>query len=113
MFLTCVCMQQFGWNILFKLLFSCCSKFAVRYKQLHGGVDDNAFWPGHLLDKLRLCMPPYDKPTLEPGSRALFQQTRGEIPVNQGYASLDTWQANDGGYIQQGTYDPYFNKSIV
>ncbi|CAH1783951.1 unnamed protein product, partial [Owenia fusiformis] len=29
---------------------------AIRYQQLHGRVQENVFWPGHLLDKLRLHM---------------------------------------------------------
>ncbi|KAJ8301596.1 hypothetical protein KUTeg_020583, partial [Tegillarca granosa] len=35
---------------------------AIRFKNLYGKLDENVFWPGHLLQRFRLCMPPYDKP---------------------------------------------------
>ncbi|XP_013411229.1 uncharacterized protein LOC106174281 [Lingula anatina] len=90
------------------------SKFAVRYKQLHGNIDDNAFWPGHLLDKIRLCMPPYDNPQHEPGARSMFRNTTtGELRTNHGYDNdLNLWPVNDSGCIQMGMYDPYKNKPL-
>ncbi|CAH1265016.1 EFCAB12 [Branchiostoma lanceolatum] len=80
----------------------------VRFKKLAGSdtpntssVDDNAFWPGQLLDKMRLCMCPEDKPPAE--SHTLFHNTRHKPPSNWGYDNNDrTWPISDSGYVQYG-----------
>ncbi|XP_019634126.1 PREDICTED: EF-hand calcium-binding domain-containing protein 12-like [Branchiostoma belcheri] len=79
----------------------------VRFKKLvssdtpnASSVDDNAFWPGHLLDKLRLCMCPEDKPPAEP--HTLFHNTQNKPPTNWGYENKETWPVSDRGYIQYG-----------
>ena len=62
-------------------------------------ADDNAFWPGQLLDKLRLCMPQN-----EPRASAVFTNVRQERKVYPGYNNdLNTWAVNDSGYVQYGT----------
>ncbi|KAL5015165.1 hypothetical protein ScPMuIL_009435 [Solemya velum] len=87
------------------------SHLAVRYQQLHGSVDDNAFWPGHLLDKLRLCMPPYDKHVKWNKSDILFSRMKTQRPTNIGYNSGNSaWPINQYGCVQVGIHDPYRNK---
>ncbi|XP_064633040.1 EF-hand calcium-binding domain-containing protein 12-like [Lineus longissimus] len=85
------------------------SKFAARYKDLHG-CDMNAFWPGHLLDKLRLCMPPYDshKPA---GVTAMFQPIMREKKIYHGYDNdINTLPVGDNGHSQFTCVDPYIRK---
>ncbi|VDI41856.1 Hypothetical predicted protein [Mytilus galloprovincialis] len=84
----------------------------TRYQQLHGSIDTNAFWPGHLLDKVRLCMPPYDKqhPSLN-SSNALFRDVginrrSHVVPIRENSA----WPVNEYGFVQNGIYDPYARK---
>lgn len=81
---------------------------AIRYQQLHGSSDSNAFWPGQLLDKLRLCMPPYDKPELPDQSGIVFQKVKERKLTNLGKArDYSAWPVNDQGYVQSGIYDPF------
>ena len=96
---------------LTNILFSSCSNFAIRYQQLHGNSDDNAFWPGHLLDKIKLCMPPYEKPldvdTMDM-SGVVFHDIKNQTPSNLGKTKENSsWKVNDAGYIQSGMYDRY------
>lgn len=84
----------------------------TRYQQLHGNSENNAFWPGHLLDKIRLCMPPYDKPHPSfNSSNALFKNVNNNrrahvVPIKENSA----WPINEYGFIVNGMYDPYARK---
>ncbi|KAK3102250.1 hypothetical protein FSP39_009912 [Pinctada imbricata] len=92
------------------------SHLAIRYQQLHGSSDNNAFWPGHLLDKIKLCMPPYDKPLdvdKMDMSGVVFHNTRDRIPSNLGKTRENSaWPINESGYIQSGMYDR-FERSFI
>ncbi|XP_046561164.1 EF-hand calcium-binding domain-containing protein 12-like [Haliotis rubra] len=80
------------------------SHLAVRYKQLHGNVDNNAFWPGHLLNKLRLCMP-----TPNDGSQAVFYNTKQQKRSNPGYHNdLQTWPVGPEGHVMYAPYERYY-----
>lgn len=86
---------------------------AIRYQHLHGNSSENAFWPGHLLDKLRLCMPPYDKPAQRDKEAALYRRVHRTPAVNYGYEPADVWQTNDSMYVQVGIHDHFKNKTII
>lgn len=86
---------------------------AIRYQHLHGSTKANAFWPGHLLDKLRLCMPPYNKPAVKDKEAAIFRHIERKPAVNYGYEPMDVWQTNDSMYTQIGIHDHYRNKTII
>ncbi|XP_052779508.1 EF-hand calcium-binding domain-containing protein 12-like [Mya arenaria] len=86
---------------------------AVRYQHLHGMSGDNAFWPGHLLDKMRLCMPPYDKPHGRDTEAALFSRKHRTPAVNYGYEPVDVWPTNSDNYTQIGIHDHFRNKTII
>ena len=61
----------------------------------------NAFWPGQLLDKLRLHMP-----NPEPKAGAVFNtvQRPSEKRIYPGYNNdLKTWPINNSGYVQYGS----------
>ena len=67
--------------------------------QRAGRTDPNAFWPGQLLDKLRLCMDSERK------TNSVFttvtRDQRGR--ANPGYDNnLNTWSVSDAGYVQYG-----------
>ena len=80
----------------------------TRYTQLNNKVDDNAFWPGQLLNKMRLCMPDTDA-----NSGSVFHSVKSEKKVYPGYNNdLLNWPTNDSGYLQDGTMDTYKNKFI-
>ncbi|XP_022302015.2 EF-hand calcium-binding domain-containing protein 12-like [Crassostrea virginica] len=86
---------------------------AIRYQQLHGSSDSNAFWPGQLLDKLRLCMPPYDKPELPDQSGIMFHNVKDRKLTNLGKArDYSAWPVNEKGFVQSGIYDPFARKYI-
>ena len=72
---------------------------AVRYSKLHGHTDDNVFWPGHLLDKIRQYMP-----HREPTSSAVFTHVK---PTKKAYPQQvdhpGAWKISDYGYIQYGS----------
>ncbi|KAL3851719.1 hypothetical protein ACJMK2_015446 [Sinanodonta woodiana] len=85
---------------------------AIRYQHLHGTTDTNAFWPGVLLDKLCLCMPPYDKQHLKDKENAIFTKAHRTKASNYGYDTISHWTVNDSGYLQAGIYDPYARKTI-
>lgn len=77
-----------------------CRKYATRYIDLHGSIDDNAFWPGHLLDKIVLCMP---EPPQQGSS--IFHSTKQKKRTNIGYNNdLRTFPINRG-YVQYATID--------
>ena len=73
---------------------------------------ENAFWPGHLLDKMRLAMPPYDKPPTRDKENAIFARVHRTKAVNHGYEPTDVWPRNEDGYTQIGIHDHYRNKYI-
>jgi len=78
---------------------------------MHGTTNGNAFWPGQLLDKLRLCMPPYDKPELADQTQILFSSVKKEKSVYPGKQRENgAWPLNDQGMYQSGIYDPYARK---
>ena len=76
-----------------------CRHLAVRYSKLHGTTDDNAFWPGHLLDKIQLYMP-----KREPFSNSVFTQVK---PTKKAYPQQVNqpggWKVSDFGYVQYGS----------
>lgn len=87
------------------------SHLAIRYQQLHGTTNENAFWPGHLLDKVRLCMPPYNEPELANKAESLFSHVRVERSVYPGLQRQNSaWPVNEDGNIQSGIYDPFARK---
>ena len=72
---------------------------AQKYTALYGPSDDNAFWPGHLLDKLRLCMPGETPATVRPA--AAFTSVKKEKKIYPGYDNnLKSWPLSAGGYLQ-------------
>ena len=81
-------------------LFLLCRHLATRYVNIYGHTDSNVFWPGQVLDKLRVFMDP-----LEPPESAILQSTRtGARRSNFGADNdLRVWPVNDRGYLQQGT----------
>lgn len=78
------------------------ARFPFKY---HGIPDDSVFWPGHILHKIRLCMPPYNeyKDDRVASVKNIFQ------PVHSVQASVlpiipprVVWPTNEAGYIQSG-----------
>ncbi|XP_077981710.1 EF-hand calcium-binding domain-containing protein 12-like [Glandiceps talaboti] len=70
-----------------------------RYVVLSGKVDNDAFWPGYMLDKIRLCL---DKPDHAIGPATVFQSTAQNKPTNLGYNNnLQSWPAS-AQYVQYG-----------
>ena len=96
---------------------SCFSPFdPTIHGRTYEACDDSSFWPGKLLDKLRLCMPPYDASHKRPpGVASVFQQVgRSAKRVYPGHDNdLNLWPVQHGGYLMQGRYDPYKNKYWV
>lgn len=87
------------------------SHLAIRYQQLHGTTNQNAFWPGHLLDKVRLCMPPYNEPEIADGAHSLFTHVKGEQSIYPGLQRENSaWPVNEDGFIQSGIHDPFARK---
>ena len=86
---------------------------AIRYQHLHVKGSENAFWPGQLLDKMRLAMPPYDQPFLRDKENSMFTKVHRTKAVNYGYEPTDAWPRNDGGFTQIGIHDHFRNKTIV
>ena len=81
------------------LSFLCFRHLATRYVNIHGHTDDNAFWPGHLLDKLELCMP--DRVPLQ---SSILHCTRQQKRVNMGMNNdLRIWPVHELGYVQYGS----------
>lgn len=69
---------------------------ATRYVNVHGKSDRNVFWPGHVLDRLRLFMGPDGRP-----ESPIFHSTRQEKRANHGYNNdLRCWPMNARGYVQ-------------
>ncbi len=69
--------------------------------QLHGHTDDNAFWPGHLLNKIALHMPQSDPPSGAVFSRA----SRGKQIYPSNNTDLRAWDVSDQGYIKYGSLE--------
>lgn len=81
---------------------------AQKFSHIHGKSDNNAFWPGHLLNKLRLYMP-----NSKPKSQTVFNSIKKEKKVYHGYDNnLRGWAQNDSGYVQMGIIDPYATQNI-
>lgn len=87
---------------------------AIRYENMNVTPEEteNAFWPGHLLDKMRLAMPPYDKPPTRDKENSIFTRVHRTKAVNYGYEPTDVWPQNEDGYTQIGIHDHYRNKYI-
>uniref|UniRef100_H2YBS4 Uncharacterized protein n=1 Tax=Ciona savignyi TaxID=51511 RepID=H2YBS4_CIOSA len=72
----------------------------------------NSFWPGHLLDKLRLCLTPSDNPTL-PKCGAVRSRTTVFQPIqphnvhrsNYGYNNNEITWPTSGNYVKYGNVD--------
>ena len=65
-------------------------------------TDPNYFWPGHLVDKLRLYLPTVARDQ----SQAIFscvERTRHAYPAK--YHSKDWWPMKDGTYMTHAYYD--------
>merc|ERR1712025_1483226 len=79
---------------------------AQKYPHLHAASDGNAFWPGQLLDKLRLNMP---------GSGAKSKSTVFNAVKPEKNLAKDNakgWTLNDHGFIQRGDVDPYYRQKV-
>ncbi|KAJ6668294.1 hypothetical protein lerEdw1_015671 [Lerista edwardsae] len=75
------------------------------YAHLNPLTTPNSFWPGHLLDKLRLCRPEMQGDEAE----ALFSLVRPPRPVYPATYSPDrSWPINDQRYVTFG--DPTSQK---
>ncbi len=80
------------------------SKPGFKYKD-HGLPDNNAFWPGALLDKLRLWMPQetlLDKPY---SLYNVFQPVQQPSIYNPIVEQKMSWPENTSGYVQFGSQD--------
>lgn len=90
------------------------SHLAIRYQQIHGNTDDNAFWPGHLLDKIRICMPPTAKPSSAgDAGNSIFSKTVDDRIYRPEFQPRETsaWPVSeDGKYVQLGIHDHYYLK---
>lgn len=78
------------------------SKPGFKYKD-HGLPDNNAFWPGVLLDKLRLWLPSMDKSC---SLYSIFQPvTHPKIynPYRPMIEQRTCWPENSSGYVQFGS----------
>ncbi|KAL4226312.1 EF-hand calcium binding domain 12 [Mactra antiquata] len=88
-------------------------KYEIKYQHLHGSTNANAFWPGHLLDKVRLCMPPYNKQAVRDKESSLYTRIHRTPAVNYGYDPVDVWPTNSSMYTQVGIHDHFRNKTII
>ena len=86
---------------------------AIRYQHMHGNGSENAFWPGQLLDKVRLAMPPYDKTFVRDKENSMFSRVQRTKAVNYGHEPTDAWPMDDAGFVQIGIHDHFRNKTIV
>jgi len=80
---------------------------AQKFPRIHGLSDDNAFWPGHLLDKIRMHMP-----DSYPKVSNFFNTVILEKKIYPGYENKINWAQNGAGYIQMGVVDPYAKQNI-
>ncbi|XP_041347497.1 EF-hand calcium-binding domain-containing protein 12-like [Gigantopelta aegis] len=82
------------------------------YKPRH--IDSNAFWPGHLLDKLRLCMPPYDGAAPSTDNRhAIFHEVKKTKRCNHGYDNnMKWWPPGRNGYVQYADCETYHRRLL-
>ncbi|XP_066469078.1 EF-hand calcium-binding domain-containing protein 12 [Tiliqua scincoides] len=72
------------------------------YNFLNPLTTSNSFWPGHLLDKLRLCRPEMQGDEAE----ALFSHVLPTRPVYPAtYNPYRSWLVNDQGYVTFGDPD--------
>ncbi len=77
---------------------------AKRYVTLDGaGVDPNAFWPGHLLDKIRLCVTDEDKPQTDSIFTSTRTTRRRAYPEYNNH--LKWWPISDQGYMMPADYE--------
>ena len=73
-------------------------KFKFAY---HGPPSNSAFWPGALLDKVRLYL---DSDSQRASSlRNIFHPVGGEDRLSHSLTSKSSWPENDAGYVQFGT----------
>lgn len=86
------------------------SRPGFKYKY-HGLPKNNAFWPGAMLDKLRLC-PPFDGPTPPGGPCSvhnIFQHVDPSRTHNRTtpttLSQVTSWPSNKSGYVQFGSQD--------
>ena len=79
----------------------------VSFTHSSGVSDDNAFWPGHLLDKIRMHMP-----DSYPKVSNFFNTVILEKKIYPGYENKINWAQNGAGYIQMGVVDPYAKQNI-
>ncbi|XP_074644628.1 EF-hand calcium-binding domain-containing protein 12-like [Tubulanus polymorphus] len=78
----------------------------THYKDKYGSQNENAFWPGHLENKIKLVI---DGP-VDSASRvaAAFQPITSGVRSNYGYDNdLNTWPVGANGYVQYGTLEPF------
>ncbi len=83
------------------------SKPGFKYKD-HGLPDNNAFWPGALLDKLRVWMPQetlLDKPYSLYNIFQPVQQPDIYNPYSPMVEQRMLWPENTSGYVQFGSQD--------
>ncbi|XP_074644516.1 EF-hand calcium-binding domain-containing protein 12-like [Tubulanus polymorphus] len=71
------------------------TKNIARYRDV-SGVKENAFWPGELLDKLRLYM---DDEKNVYGANTAFRLVQTSVPAYPGYNSIESWPENESGYV--------------
>ncbi|XP_053155490.1 EF-hand calcium-binding domain-containing protein 12 isoform X2 [Hemicordylus capensis] len=65
-------------------------------------TDSNSFWPGHLLEKLRLYLPQMERD----GGHAIFHRVSHTRPVYPGtYNPYRNWPVNEQGYVTYGESD--------
>ncbi|KAK6176363.1 hypothetical protein SNE40_014663 [Patella caerulea] len=88
------------------------SHYASKFNRLNTKSDENAFWPGQVLQKLRLCMPPYDQAHRTDSSHSIFTSVKDEKKSNPGYNNdISWWPLSDQGYIQNGNIDRFYRRS--
>ena len=78
------------------------SRFPFKY---HGIPDNSVFWPGHILHKMRLCMPPYSeyKDDKVASVKNIFQPVHCVQPsVLPMICPRVVWPTNEAGYVQSG-----------
>ena len=67
--------------------------------------DDSIFWPGHILHKMRLCMPPYNeyKDDKVASVKNIFQPVHSvQASVLPVVPACVVWSTNEAGYVQSG-----------
>ncbi|XP_050412422.1 uncharacterized protein LOC126827227 [Patella vulgata] len=88
------------------------SHYASKFNRLNTKSDENAFWPGQVLQKLRLCMPPYNQAHQTDSSHSIFTSVKDTKKSNPGYNNdISWWPLSDQGYIQNGNIDRFYRRS--